>query len=104
MVNRQCALRLLLPEGVEVKPPDAEGGFALEVYRRRDDGDVRVEHVAAASTDPLPLPPGDYFALWRAPSGATGVEPFTVRSGSEVTVRCGISNTPGNATTGGEQR
>lgn len=94
-------LRLVLPEGVEVKAPSEEGGFALEVYRRRDDCDVRIEHVAEASSDPLPLPPGDYFALWRASSGATGVEPFAVQSGVEVTVRCGRARSPAHV---GEER
>ena len=81
-------VHLRFPAGTHFSSGDDKTGTALEIYRQRADCDVRIEEVEAGFRDPLPLPPGNYFAMWRSPTGAKGFTPFTVQAGRDTAVRC----------------
>lgn len=85
-------LRLVLPAAAADGAAHTDDGkpvFAVEIHHRRADCDVRIMDPLVARGAPLPLAPGDYFAIWQDEHGARGVVPFTVAAGREVEVRCG---------------
>ncbi|MEO6597796.1 MAG: sigma-70 family RNA polymerase sigma factor [Planctomycetota bacterium] len=78
------SLRLHMPDAAtEGANTDA---LAVEIYHRRGDCDVRIDDPAEAGRGTVPLPAGNYFAMWRSATGGLEFEPFTVQSGREVDV------------------
>jgi hypothetical protein len=68
--------------------PGSVDGPSLEVYRRREDSDVRIDRVAVEADRGLPLPAGGYFVFWRTADGQTAFDAFTIHAGRETVVRC----------------
>lgn len=77
---------LRLAAGTAVKAADEQGGQLVEIWRRREDVDVRLDDVQFLAGVAMPVPTGDYFAIWRGETAPRACVPFTVVAGREVVV------------------